>query len=155
MIALTKQGKPLNEAMTTTSFMMTPALMELYAFLDEYHVDDVSKVTDALKTDYPDLKNIVQGTAGLGGVTLAQSADPTNTADFMHFYNPGVGTLTYAGNNPNPTCDGIDPISYPANAYILHWIMYGAVYNHMGPNGNCGAGSTELPPCRAALRERR
>jgi hypothetical protein len=36
VLQLVSQGSPLTEAMTTRSFMMTPALMELYAFYDAW-----------------------------------------------------------------------------------------------------------------------
>ena len=136
IIELDKQGKPLHEAMTTKTLMMTPPLMELYAFLDEYHADDNAKITDGLAKDYPSVANIVQGTAGLSGITAAQSADPTDASHFLHFYNADVAGLTYA---TDPSCNGIDPILYPVSSFVLHWIMYGAVYNHKGPNGNCGS----------------
>jgi hypothetical protein len=161
VIALNKQGKPLNAAMTTNQFMMTAPLMELYAYLDEVAFADSTLArdpysTDYLLTDYPKLTGIYQGTAGYENITLAESVDPTSP-NFMHFYNSQIAGLMYGGTNPNPPCDGNDPIVYPitdptsykqnANtpaSYILHWIMYGAVGNHQAkgataqmPN-NCG-----------------
>jgi hypothetical protein len=38
--------QPVTEAATTTSFMMTTALMEMYAFLDVWQVDDSGRVAD-------------------------------------------------------------------------------------------------------------
>jgi hypothetical protein len=145
---LNKQGKPFTEAMTTKSYMMTPPLMEFYAFLDSLHVDDNTKITDNLPGDYqsyPNVKNIVQGTMGLSTVTLQQSTeDPTNPL-FLHFYNPDVATLDYTNAGTAAQCNGIDPISYPLNSFILNWIMYGAVYNHKDKamTGNCGSRGTK------------
>ena len=53
MLQLISQGAPLNQAMTTQSFMMTPALMELYAFLDVWQVDDEGNVTDGVQGRQP------------------------------------------------------------------------------------------------------
>jgi hypothetical protein len=124
--------------MTTKRFMMTPALMEFYAFLDTWHLDDNSKTTDTLVKDNPAATKIVQGTMGLSGVTLMQSADPTSTL-FLNFYDPDVATLTYG---TDPTCNGIDPIQYAPSSLPLHWLLHGGIDNHKGPNGNCGGRSS-------------
>jgi len=164
VIALNKAGQPLNAAMTTNQYMMTGPLMELYAYLDEVAWADSASArdpysTDYLPSDYPQVQAIYQGTAGYQNITLQESVDPTSP-NFMHFYNPQVAGLMYAGTSPDPACDGSagnDPIVYPVTdpatykqnastpaSYLLHWIMYGAVYNHQAhsattavPN-NCG-----------------
>src|SRR5689334_6705477 len=40
MVELTEQGRPLTDAMTTRTLMMTTALKELYAFLDVWEIDN-------------------------------------------------------------------------------------------------------------------
>ena len=90
VLELIKEGSPLSDAMTTKRVMMTPPLMELYAFFDTYHMDDDAKSTDQFKTLYPKATNIYQGTAGFSAITPAESADVTNTTDYMHWYNPFV-----------------------------------------------------------------
>ncbi len=139
VLELIKEGKPLSDAMTTKRVMMTPPLMELYAFFDTYHMDDDAKSTDQFKTLYPKATNIYQGTAGFSAITPADSADVTNTTDYMHWYNPDVAGLMYT---PNTWCSNIDPIVYAPSSYTLHWILYGGVDNHpttyMGQQVNCG-----------------
>ena len=44
--------------------MMTPALMELYAFLDTRHVDDNAKITDAFAKANPTLTITLEASAG-------------------------------------------------------------------------------------------
>src|ERR1041384_3546558 len=46
VLALTAEGPPLTDAVTTRRLMMTPALMELYAFLDTRQVNDAAQVND-------------------------------------------------------------------------------------------------------------
>ena len=62
VLQLVAQGKPLSDAMSTQTFMMTTALKELYAFLDVWQVDDNGKVTDRFKAANPGLQ-ITVGTA--------------------------------------------------------------------------------------------
>src|SRR5262249_3634738 len=47
-LALIDEGHPFTETMTTRRFMVTPGLLELYAFLDTWHVDDDAHVMDRL-----------------------------------------------------------------------------------------------------------
>ena len=146
----TRQVKPLTDAMTTNQIMMTGPLMELYTYLDEVVFDDSSLQkdpysTDDLPTEFPNLTDIYQGDANYQNIPLTDSVDPTST-NFMHFYTPGVATLTYMNNGAmDAACagaNGNDPIDYPVAhpmtykqnqaspaSYILQWIMYGAVYN--------------------------
>lgn len=136
VLALNASGQPFTDAMTTTQVMMTPALMELYAFLDTYHVDDNAKVTDSFQTDFPGV-TIMQG-SGYGSVTDAEAATPGDP-NFMHWYNPDVATVNYTVT----ACNGIDPIPYYNGGYAtLQWILYGAVDNHpvsKTVKQNCGS----------------
>ena len=60
MLSLTSQGKPLTDALTADTFMMTPPMMELYAFMDVYQVKNSGTPTDLLRTNSPDLKITVR-----------------------------------------------------------------------------------------------
>jgi hypothetical protein len=132
VLALTQQGRPLTDAFTTKTVMMTPALMELYAFLDTRTVDDAAKVSDAFATANKGGK-IVMGTKQ-GPIPITDSVDP-KSANFMHWYTPDLPTLTY----PDTTCNGIDPISFNVNAQALHALLYGEIPTHPGGTlGNCG-----------------
>jgi hypothetical protein len=145
VLALTAEGRPLTEAFTTRRLMMTPALMELYAFLDARQVDDAAKVTDGFARAHPGLQ-IVMGTAQ-GPIPVADSLDPASP-NYMHWYSPDIATLQYP---TDATCNGLDPIAFRANSQALHAMLYGEIPNHPGPSGNCGtrvgsAQSVQLVP---------
>jgi hypothetical protein len=131
VLALTAEGKPLTEAFTTRRFMMTPALMELYAFLDTRRVDDAAAITDSFAAANKGLK-IVMETAQ-GPIPITDTLNPASP-NYMHWYSPDVAGLTY----PDPTCNALDPISFNANSQALHALLYGEIPNHPGPSGNCG-----------------
>jgi hypothetical protein len=142
MLALIAAGQPLTVATTTNQLMMTTALKELYAFLDVWEVDDNSKVTDLFKKANPGLQITAETAAG--PIPIAETLDPTS-ANYMHWYNPDVATAgtSVAG------CT-MDPIVYPANALILHWLLYGSLDGHKLADGtNCpqtggGASAAQL-----------
>jgi len=145
VLELVAEGRPFTETVTTHRFMMTPALMELYAFFDAWQVDDASKVTDSFKKANPTLSISVGATQG--PIPMTQSLDPTS-ANYMHFYDPDVANavaLTGTG------C-GQDPITYPAAADTLHNILYGTLLTRKNPSGGtCGqyggtAASTQFLP---------
>jgi len=130
VLALTAEGRPLTDAFTTRRFMMTPALMELYAFLDTRRVDDTAAITDSFAAANRGLK-IVMETAQ-GPIPLADSLNPASP-NYMHWYSPDLPGLTF----PDPTCNALDPISFNANSQALHALLYGEIPNHPGPSGNC------------------
>ena len=124
-LALVAAGRPITDAFTTRQLMMTPALMELYAFLDTRHVADDASITDAFKDANPTLAITLEASAG--PIPIADSLNPASP-NYMHWYNPNIGKLTY----PDPTCN-TDPIVLPADAYGLHLALYGGVFNHRLP----------------------
>jgi hypothetical protein len=130
-LALTAAGRPLTDAFTTRQFMMTPALMELYAFLDTRQVNDASAVNDLFAKANPGLK-IVMETAK-GPIAITDSLNPASP-NYMHWYSPDIAGLTYA----DTTCNNLDPISFNVNSQALHALLYGEIPNHPGPSGNCG-----------------
>jgi len=131
VLALTAEGRPLTDAFTTKRLMMTPALMELYAFLDTRQVNDAAGVNDIFARANTGLK-IVMETAQ-GPIPAADSVNPASP-NFMHWYSPDVAGLTY----PDITCNNLDPISFNVNSQALHALLYGEIPNHPGPSGNCG-----------------
>src|SRR5947209_9759114 len=63
-LALVAAGRPLTDAFTTKQLMMTPALMELYAFLDTRHVADNDSISDSFKSANPTLTITLEASAG-------------------------------------------------------------------------------------------
>jgi hypothetical protein len=128
MLELDAEGHPFTEAMTTQRFMMTPALMELYAFFDAWQVDDSGKVTDRFKQANPQLTISVE--AAQGAIPIAQTIDPTSP-NYMHWYDPDVANLA---TTTGAGC-GQDPITYPAAANTLHYILLGGLLGRKDPTG--------------------
>jgi hypothetical protein len=133
VLELDAEGRPLTDALTTQTFMMTPALMELYAFLDAWQVDDTGKVTDRFKQANPGLTITVE--AAQGPIPIAQTLDPTN-ANYMHWYDPDVANLA---TTMGAGC-GQDPVTYPAAGNMLHYLMYGGL---LGRKNAAGATCTQ------------
>ena len=130
VLALQAEGKPLTEAFTTKRIMMTPALMSLYAFLDMRTVDNDGQITDRFRQQNPTLR-ITMRTAG-GPVPIAQSLNPASP-NYMTFYTPDLPTLNY----PDPTCEGLDPITFTGTSQLFFQMLLGEIPTHPGPNGNC------------------
>ena len=122
VLELIAEGQPLTAAMTTQRYMMTPALMELYVFLDQWQVDDASKVTDGFKAANPKLSLTVE--ASQGPIPIADTLDPTSP-NYMHWYDPEVG------HAPALVAEGCtqDPVVYPApvSGLFMHYLLYGAL----------------------------
>lgn len=130
VLALIAEGKPFTETMTTERFMMTPALMELYGFLDAWQVDDAGKVTDRFKARNPNLSITVEAAQGL--IPIAETLDPASP-NYMHWYDPDVAN----GTKKVPGCDE-DPIVYPARADALHYVLHGSLIGRKNAAGvNC------------------
>jgi hypothetical protein len=131
MLALVADGQPLNSAFTTTQFMLTPALMELYAFLDAWEVDDNSVVTDYVAQANPGKTITVE--ASRGPIPLSETLDPTN-ANYMTWYDPD---LAQAATDLGPGC-ATDPLVLPMNGSNLHYLMYGSILATKSSNeGTC------------------
>ena len=123
VLALDAEGRPLTEAFTTHRVMMTPALMELYAFLDAWQVNDQGKAVDAWASLFQK-RSIVLRNDG-GPVPLGVAADAGSPL-FLTFYDPDVGHLVYGGAEDCQT----DPITITATSYTLQRALYGAVPGH-------------------------
>ncbi len=130
VLALVAEGRPFDEAITTHRFMMTPALMELYAFLDVYQVDDEQKVTDRFAAANKGLTLTIE--AAQGPIPIADTLNPASPS-YMHWYDPDVPA---AAARPQTEC-GPDPFVIPASARALHLLLYGSIDNHKTATGTC------------------
>ncbi len=119
MLALTSQGRPLTDAMTTQRLMMTPALKEFYAFLDELDIDNDGNIYDNFRAQYRTVPIVIE--ASQGPVPVSQSVDP-KSPNFMHWYDPDVATA----NSQIPGCQK-DPLSLPPLAISLHYLLLGSI----------------------------
>jgi hypothetical protein len=138
VLELISQGRPLTDALTTRSFMMTPALMELYAFLDAWQVDDAGKTTDRFRIAYP---STVITVTSAGPIPIAESVDPTS-ANFMHWYNADLAKLDAA----TPGCF-VDPVVFDGNGvgFSVQRILQGSLDGRKNP-----AGGQACPPSGGA-----
>ena len=135
VLELMAENKPFTEAMTTQRFMMTPALMELYAFIDAYQIDDAGKVADGFRQANVGLTLTVS--AASGPIPFADSINP-KSPNYMHFYDPDVATY---GTNQPVGCT-TDPLVYPPSGLTLHGLLQGSLDNLKNPSGTgqpCGA----------------
>src|SRR3569832_8253 len=123
MLALLAAGQPLSAGMTTHQLMMTPALKELYAFLDVWEVDDAGKTTDAFKKANPKLQIVVENAAGPNPLTDA--LDPSSP-NYMHWYDPDAPSVAGCAE---------DPITLPVSAASLHYLLYGSLDGHKSSGG--------------------
>ncbi|MDB4959529.1 MAG: hypothetical protein JWO36_7098 [Myxococcales bacterium] len=130
VLDLQAEGRPLTDAFTTKRLMMTPALMELYAFLDTRRVDDAGLVTDSFARANPTLRLTIE--SAQGPIALTDTLDPTSP-NYMHWYSPDLPNLMYG----DMTCNGLDPISVAPSALFVHTLLYGEIPNHPGPTNNC------------------
>jgi hypothetical protein len=131
MLALTDKDAPLTQSLTTDTYMMTPALMELYAFLDWQQVTDAETPTDRLRATNP--SGTITLEASAGPIPLSETLDPTS-ANYMHWYYPDVAST----NRTEADCN-VDPRSYPLSAHDLHLVLYGSMPNYKGTAGSlCG-----------------
>jgi len=129
-LALIAEGRPFTDVFTTHRLMMTPALMELYAFLDTYRLDDDAKVTDQWQLDNPGLQFQIEYLQG--PIPLTDSVDPKSPS-YLRFYDADLPGLLYA----DPRCK-TDPVVVDVDAFALHQLLYGAVPRHQaGPKVQC------------------
>jgi hypothetical protein len=131
MLELDSEGKPFTTAMTTQTFMMTPAMMELYAFYDAWQVDDAGKYSDRLASQ--NITLTLEKSAG--PIPIEQSLDPSSP-NYMHWYNPDLGNAYEA----NQGCAD-DPIVIPPGSpysplsISLNFLLYGTIPNRINSSG--------------------
>ncbi len=122
VLALDGEGRPLTDAFTTRRLMMTPALAQLYAYLDARHLDDNGKVIDDWARANPKVPLVVRND---GGVIPFEDTADAGSPSYLHFYDPDVGRLTF----PNPACN-TDPLVGTATSANLMELFYGAAPPH-------------------------
>ena len=137
VLELIREGKPLSTAFTTNTFMMTPPLMEMVAFMDQNQVDDNDNVVDMWAKANPTQNITVQSTNS--AITFADSI--TAGTSFMNFYFPGLTTAQ--PTEPSPTCQAATR-TYPPSAHTIHFLLYGQldVYRSGGTRCNIYSGNT-------------
>jgi len=128
VLDLTAKGKPLTDAFKTKQLMMTPALMQLYAYLDGHQADDAGKINDIYAKAHPTQTFTLENSAG--AIPIAQSLQ-VGGGNYMHWYNPDIATQMY----PDPKCDGVDPITVKVSSNALYNIMYGEIPAHTLADG--------------------
>jgi hypothetical protein len=130
-------AQPLTQVATTTTFMMTTALMEATAFLDTWQVNDSGGVVDHFAKAHPGQML----TVGSAAVTAGDSVDPTSP-NFMTWTDPDVaaGGAYGAVANQGAGC-ATDPITYPATGLGLHYLLYGAILGHTATSPVADAGA--------------
>ena len=114
-IAVT-EGQPFNNVFTTTKFMMTPPLLELYGFMDDWQSDDTGGYTDYFYNANKTLAVTVESAS----IPISQTLDSTN-ANYMHWTFPGLSTLGCGDPHTIPAAN------YPGTSQVLHQLVYGTV----------------------------
>jgi hypothetical protein len=125
---LVAEGAPFTSVMTTRRFMMTPALMALYAVLDQVQVDDHYNATDLFQQDIHTPVTFESARP----IPLLRSIDP-RSPDYMTFYEPALATTRASG------CSR-ESLTYPAPAPLV--IVADYLYNSMNGRGACFPPST-------------
>jgi hypothetical protein len=118
-LAMVTSGQPFTDTLTTHSFMMTPPLMELYAFLDSQQATDAEGTNDALKKANPGVSLTFESSEG--PIPLSETIDPTSP-NFMHWYDPDITTKGGTGAGCND-----DPRVYPLTSHGVHLLLYGSL----------------------------
>ncbi|HEY1958988.1 MAG TPA: hypothetical protein VGH28_25420 [Polyangiaceae bacterium] len=133
-IAVT-ENKPFTNVFTTTSFMMTPPLLEMYGFMDDWQPDNSTNYVDYFYNANPTLDIVLEGSTS---IPLSQTLDPKN-ANYMHWYFPGLAGALKSG------CGG-DPLTltakhYPGTSQYLHQLLYGQIPGFTVGSTSCGHAS--------------
>ncbi len=119
VMELIAEGQPFTATMTTTRFMMTPALMAAYAVLDGAPLADFGTVAGAVQA-IPHAVTLESSTP----VPIEDAVDPANP-NYLVFYDPAITNLTTPGC-PTST------ITYPAPVLVTD--LAGFLLNNGGPS---------------------
>jgi hypothetical protein len=131
MLDLALQGNPFTDSVTTPKLMMTTALKELYAFLDQYEVADDGTVTDGFHTQHPKVSIVAE--AAQGPIAIADTLNPASP-NYMHWYDPDLAAAAKV-----PACQ-MDPIQFGAQSFAIHRLLYGSLDGYKATDG------TACPP---------
>jgi len=126
MLETVRQDWPFTDGVTSPKLMMTTALKELYAFLDQYEVNDDGKVIDGFHSANPKVSIIAE--AAQGPIPIADTLDPSN-ANYLHWYDPDVALPGKVA-----AC-AVDPIEFPSSSFAIHRLLYGSLDGWKGPDG--------------------
>jgi hypothetical protein len=125
MLALAADNQPFTQAMTTQSYMMTTAMRVFYALTDVWQLDNnIQGIHDYFASATPTPPNIVVESDTV--IPLSETLDSTDSAHYMHWYDPGV------------SASGCTSISYPPRANTL----YNVILGHLVASGSCKAVTT-------------
>jgi hypothetical protein len=115
MTAIVGAGQPFNTAATTTSFMMTTAMMEYYAYADASMVTDATE-SGAGQADfrfYDADKSWSWSVTSKTNIPLSDSGNPSSP-NYLTFYCPTLPTIYEQTDGQTATtaayCGGIDPV---------------------------------------------
>ncbi len=125
MLELIDEGQPFTAAFTTSRFMMTAPLMELYGLLDSNQVNDDDKVV----LDRYAKKGQTVVVEDLTPVDLETETLVPTSPNYMHWYYPNLAALPPTPPSPSTGCqvDERDYASPELNgmSHLLHDLLYG------------------------------
>lgn len=129
-MALDKEGHPFKDSLATRRYMLTPALMQLLAFLDTRRVSNKGNLTDVWAAANPGRKIVVS--ARSGPIPIEESLNPSSSR-FLHFYHPGLPAFTKI-----PACL-IDPVVFDVTSSMqIQNILSGRFDGFKVPNPQGG-----------------
>jgi hypothetical protein len=117
MTALTGLGHPFTEAATTTSFMMTTAMMTYYAYADTSMLTDATETAGgSMHNRYYDAdKNWTWSVTAKQTIPLADSGNPSSP-NYLTFTDPNLASLYQVGDGQTAAiiahCSGVDPVVF-------------------------------------------
>ena len=124
MLSLASSNAPFNQSLSTQSYMMTTAMRIFYALTDVWQLNDnIQGITDSFANANPTLNITIESTTN---IPLSQTLDPTDSAHYMHWYDPGY------------SASGCTTSTFPARANTLYDILLGSI----PVNGSCKATKT-------------
>jgi hypothetical protein len=115
MTAVVAAGQPFNTAATTTSFMMTTAMMEYYAYADASMLTDATESGsgNAVFRFYDANKNWSWSVTSKTNIPLADSGNPSSP-NYLQFYCPTLPMIYLQTDGQTGAtaahCAGIDPV---------------------------------------------
>jgi hypothetical protein len=143
---LVQEGQPFTAVATTNRFMLTPALMALYARIDSQNHEDSLCGPDAGGTTCggKSLENYIVATDGgftftveasKGALSIQQSLDPDG-GQYMVFYAPELATQAADGCEVDPRVwNQVSGKPFPGLVGALYDLLFGSVSQFSLPDG--------------------